>query len=595
MIFASVYKIQDREMLKVIESISNYVLVLEKYQKESPLYRAKSEESLASVARLFCQILDIAEQNPVFFETKLENHLLQRRYYEVHLKAAKAIDNILSGLKSPLILPQLNLLVQRVEGLRYRIEGVNGGLDKTSIDSKVLSEITLLAHAWKAKQMLYSEAEKKLNRRDLAKLKQACAYPEFCKLLCKDTDLQERFFNWAIRDNNGVNQFIEFPATTARVNEVFLGERVGKFGGELLAIHKRKVGSSELEKVLTLPFNTIHEVRHISILNESLPVMLNGGWRLSIGEIFNIFSKKHTEFTDLEFFGPSGITNWHAFELGPWNPVTKTYDHVDISSPDWWKKLPVFEEVSQEELEGRCGEKLAKGEWLACISAGRTAPDHRFEDRHTYLLVAIPAENGKYRIYPFGQYPEKFPVKLGEQVEFLAKYVKAKIAYPDHNYLISERQHAIHPIKPDEEERVKLINKVAQDILRARKGELTFQLVDENCARWAQTTVHEAVDRHRPNFFKIEIGKMTSVNPILAKIFAFLGRLSILNQNRLFKGLLKLVGGGRGTTVIEDGKPVYKVLVKDSAVPEQIYIFQPGFLHQQIEEGKLKGRIIYGH
>lgn len=605
-------------MLPINATLANYIQWIEQnspFPTRGPKsWQKEYDNHLNNVGKLFCQVLDLAEKTPVVFNISGDVHRTQKDTFDLYFKAAGLITNQLSHSNSTKVKTTLNLLAQRVTALRYRIEPPNGGLSIEPVQTQAgefrcevedgvltlvpvsvlpaselpINQLTELAAAWKSRRKLCPETEKKLSPRDLEKLEEVCRYHEFVKLLLKDKKLQSAFFTWTIRDNNGVRPFVEFPATTKRVHASHLGERIGKFGGDLFAIKRMRGAGHDFhafEKVLCLPFNTTRRVEFVNILDESQSVELNGGWKLTIKQIIDLFARKHEEFTDLEFFGPLGITNWHSMELGSWNPQKQAYDRIDLSSPDWWQKLPVFEEISREQLEARYGVKVAKGEPLVVVSATRAAANVEFEDRHSYLIPAIPVSEDRYRLFPLGEYPPKFPSTIDEKRRFLTDFVAARIAYPDYNDLLSKRQHAFHPVKLDKSQCDQLMESLREDLLKVRNNQLKFELDDENCGFWTQSRVNALVPKSQTNFFLMEFSKMQSRIPAFNQFLIFLSKLSTARQKKVLQFIYNLLGRKKEVPVIKDSKfnPDQKILT-----------FQPGVLHKQIEEGKLKGRIHYG-
>ncbi len=590
-------------MLKIEESLGRYTQMLERNAptagyKAGCWQRQELDKRLVSVGRSFCSMLDDLRKIPARFGLDGAAMASQGKYYKALFKAAGAVKQILAVSDSATVQTELNNLAQRVAGLKYYLEAANGGLDKAPLDPKLYATVLAVAGKWKQAQQLYPAGGKLLTKRDDENMRQVCAYPEFVEVLLKDKKLQDNFFKWSIRDNNGVSQFVEFPAASARIAAANLAKRVGRFSAGLFAIQKQKIDSSESkisEKVICLPFNTSSKVEYISLLDEDKKVVLNGGLELTIRKIIDLFAKKNAEFTDLEFFASTGITNWNTMELGPRDAKTNAYAHADLTAADWWKNLPALEEISQAEVEARYGEKPADGEWLVCVKSGRQTLDQDFEQRHSYLEIAIPSTKGNYGIYPFGHYPLRFPRSPFEAIKFLAKVTLGRINYPDNNTFFSMRQHAVHAIKLAPQQSAKLMQVIQQDLIKGLQGNFTFQFKDENCAQWTQSTIHSFQQEPKHNFFKMKVLDAYPLNPVMGKLFALMRKASPDKQGWLVRGVLRLLGGKKGITIIEDGKSVYKNVLDHPNAQGEVQIYQPGLMHPQIEGGQLNGHLRYGH
>lgn len=550
---------------------------------------------LLKMTQAFCSALDDLERKPVLFGLNKSMIDAQRLTFLSYLKAADALKKVLLDNESEAIKLQLQLLAYRVVGLKYRMESINGGLDR-QFDQDVFNRVLHLAGQWKYTHPLSRNGM--LTQRDISKIIDACAYPEFAKLLFEDQNLQDFFFSWCIRENNGISQFVEFPATTARLKRVYLTSRISRYGGKLFALEKRPVidQPSLREKIISLPFYIKNKVEYVSILDENRIVELRGDMHLTIAQIFKMFSQKKWRISDVELLGSQGITNWHSLELGWWNASTKRYEGIDLSKKDWWEELPVFEEISKEEVQRRYDVTLDAGDWLAVVKSVRQTTDLDFDGQHGYLEVIIPTAEGRYNVYPFGKSPPQFPTKKWEKLFFLVSTKVGKIRYPDENALYSHCQTASHPIVMKEEQARKLMAVIRNDIIKCREGETIYQFGYENCAGWVETTMHAVLgdDNEKRNYYKIKILESEPSNFLLKKLFNLFRRAPNRYQPHLLAGLDRVLGSSRGITVKEDGKPVFKSMRLHPKRNQQI-IFHPGYLHKQIENGSLKGNLVLGH
>lgn len=547
---------------------------------------------LSSCNRLFDEI----EKVPTLFSLDQAKTSDQRKIYQACLKTADTAISNLSCSKTHKIKTQLANLIQRVAALQYRIEAPNGGLDGglrcLPVDPILTERLSAAAIEWKKNHPLI--IRKDLTTREIKKLEEASTYPQFADVVLANRPLQEAFFSWTLRDNNGVSQFVQFPATCSRIKSTYLASRVGRLGGTMFPIQKKeKEGLQVIEKVVSLPFFIRNKIEYISLLDESQEVQLNNGWRLTIHQIFQIFSKKNKEVGNLEFFESTGIANWNSQELGPWNPVTYSYDRIDLTQDQWWKSLPVLEEISKERLESRIGESITDQEWVAWAKSARTTPDMDLQGRHGYVEVAIPTGNGTYAIYPFGNFASSFPHTILELVLFITNTVKGKISYPDENFFYSHRQQAAHPMKLTQDQGHILMKTFQKELIKARFGNVIFQFGGENCAFWAQRVLN-SIDKNMPNFYKLDFLQSTPLDPVLGRLFKFFRMVPEVLRNSVIKAADILLGSGRTIEVFENHTRVYKSH-KQSSPRNECVIYQPGYLHRQIEEGKIKGFLSTGN
>lgn len=322
---------------------------------------------------------------------------------------------------------------------------------------------------------------------------------------------------------------------------------------------------------------------------------MTGGWLLSIKEIFDIFSRKNVNPGNIEYFGPTGINNWCNHEIGWWNHKTKSYVRPDVTLPEWWKQLPIFQVVSKEEVERQCLVKLEKGDWIRSIKSTRESLDFGLMGSHGYLEMAIPLDNGKYGIYPFGKYAGNFPTTIAAKMKLITETVKGKIGYPDENPMYSHRQHAFHSKKKKSYEGVDIMSEIQKDLIKSIEGNLTFQMSWENCAHWAQTKLEATEGEAAPNPFKMPLTKIYPTNPVLT---------ALINTPYFFEPYFPLqpfimncfsfFANRNGMTVLENGKKIYKVTPFASNYAEQ-YQYQPDLLPREIEAEKLHGSITYGN
>lgn len=542
---------------------------------------------LEPIGKCFLTAIDLLESSPVLFYPN--NISPNPQFYSEYFRAAKVVKKLLKSSQSNLNIKQLNELSVKITALKYRLEACNGGLDPIKqLDPVLYEKIKQSAQDWKNGQHLYNE--KALTEKDLLKIKQICLYPKFAKLLLRDRRLNQDFFNWALQNNNGISQYVQFPNSCKLLKTSFIASRLNNFCGEALSIKKfpKEDGTPNVqEKILQLPFYNGTTTEKISILDLSREVTLNLGWKLSIKKIFDIFAKKKQDAGNVEFLGVNGIMNWNTRKLGSWHPQTRTFSVIDIDDSEWISRLPLSSIKSSKEVEEYYSIAMKQSEWLFVYRAAREHTDLSLGKRHGFLEIGIPSKDEKkYAFYPFGIYPDNFPVNIKESIASIDATSNGTIVYPDDNISYSHRQHAMLAKPISLEEGVKVIESIRQDLQKSLKKNLIFQPRWKNCAQWVQKTAKVIESCKAINPYKISITKMTA--------FAFISKFKKSHQDVIISALDTLLYDKRGLTVDENGKKIFKSI---SLIPthEKKFTFQPGWLHEQIHAGTLPGKIFTGH
>lgn len=509
----------------------------------------------------------------------------------VHLTQAKGIKRQIKASpfkKYASVSEQLAKLTQRIIGLQARLQGLNGRekIDLHQISDELFIPLLENAYDWKIGSPLNSG--RTFTARDLDVIETACRYPKFAHQLLRDTNLRESFFKWAMHEGNNVDIFIQYPSTAARLTACMISNKIGRLGGQHLAITEQ-----DGKQVVTLPFLTDRKVEHISILDESKKVRMNLGWEVKIRKIFEVFANKNDRVGDFEFLG-EGILNWNVHKLGSWDPQKGTYTCIDLEKPNWWEQLPIFEVLSKEAVCQRYEVELKEGEWVAGPRASRETATFDIDKTHGYLEFAMPRPDGTYGIYYMGKFAELFPIETLEILAFIGNTVPAKISYPDDNAFYSNRQQVMVPYVLTPEQGQKFIEIIRCDLEQARIGNMVFQFAWESCAHWPQSVLDRTMGYELANFYRMPLFQATPSNPFMGTAFSFMRNAPEFLQPALFRGLELMLSTGRGREVVVDGKKVHRSLL-DTPFSKQRLLHHPAYLHWQVEQGLLKGKISYGN
>jgi hypothetical protein len=551
------------------------------------------EQRAITCGHQICQVLDRLERIPVIFSSDPRTADRQRQDAQIYLEAGKTFKSLLRRYQSPATEKLLLDLSRKITGFRYRVEAIHGGLDPEKVDREQLRHLSVLAARWKRDQPL--NPNKRLIERDLKRILEACRYPKFVRLLLKDAELREAFFNWIIRDNNEGRPFIEFPSICSQLEQSFLAIRLGRFGEKILAFEKISQNPhTAVKKVIQLPFFNGEQTKRTSILDEDRIVWLNGNWQLPIKKVLEVFKNKNDEPGNLEFFGVNGIMNWNSHEHGNWNALTHDYERIDLTQPEWWKQLPPYEYLDREQIEMRYGVSPNQEEWVVAAAGSRQRLTLDLEDSHGYLEIVMPVGEGCYRLFVFGKFSALYPHGVWEALTFLTDTVAGRIAYPDENPFYSRRQQAKFPLRMTPEEGKSLMDQIRRDMIHARGNNVVFQFAGENCAFWVQSLLQRlAVDRV-PNLYKVHLLETNPSNPLLGKVFDWLRYIPKKWQNPAIKVFDRCLGSNRKLAVTEEGEQKFKSL-RTTPSRDEASIFVPGLLNKLIEEGQLQGIVSFGH
>ncbi|KAF3362368.1 hypothetical protein PHSC3_001078 [Chlamydiales bacterium STE3] len=233
---------------------------------------------------------------------------------------------------------------------------------------------------------------------DLKELEKVAYHDFLANLVIDSEELKQALFNWVIRDQNDALAIIQFPSLVERLNACHLNGRISCHGGNLLKIQKIKSAPHIFQKIVTLPF----EGKEVNILDENKIVHFSGHVFSTIAQVFEIFKNKDFKVGNFEFM-KEGIINWNIYQLGYWDELKQKYVQIGLDSPDWWRQLPLFAILSEDQIKLRYGWTVKCREWIAAAAATRGAPSLSYEQTHAFLELAIPLGKGLYGVYDFGK------------------------------------------------------------------------------------------------------------------------------------------------------------------------------------------------
>lgn len=537
------------------------------------------EAGLANAAHALGNTLLSLEEIPISFSADGSGSQLQEVNFEMYVASAKTLLEKLRTSHSKKVIAERQRLERILFGLLYRLQSANGGLDPVPADQGTVEQLSLLAAEWKFNQPVFRH--KHLVNSDYSILQEACQYPNIINILLVNSDLRADFFAWALRDKISPRIFFEFPGMQSKIVESTLNGRIGCLGGGHLKIKLVGDSTGALKKILTLPF----EGRDISILNDKLVVMFRGDYGLTIAEIFQVFKNKRLVAGDLEFMR-EGIINWNTNLWGWWDEKNQEYRKIDLALPQWWEQLPVLEVLTLKQARSRYGTHLDGRHWNVAAVATRQTPNLDYQESHAFSSIAIPTQNGQYTVFPFGKFAKEFPATLMHAFANLGKTSEATVAYPDENVFYTHRQQTQYSYALNEEQGLKYMSLIKEDMLLAIEGHFVYQIQSENCAKWSHKIIEKVLGPNRmPNLFQMPFLE-SEPDGFMKAVFAFVKSLPKSWQVPFTTFCHRPLGAHKGRWIYEQGKLVWKSLTHHSFWADTV-IYHPSLLHKQQEIGLL--------
>lgn len=525
------------------------------------------------MAKALCAQLDALEALAVPFGALSEGAKERIARLQAH---AELVSLLLNRWKREGVVPRgAAPLRRRLLALLYRMERVNGGMDRNASDPVSFSILANWTRLWKGSHPLIKQGT--LTAGEERRLLEAARYPHFVDLLREDPLLLESFILWTVRDGVNPAPFIEFPALADKLTALSLSSRIGRVNGSLLALRKVEREGNK-EKVVTLPFEGVPH----SLLDPALRLRVRGGVTISLEEIFSCFAHKAYEVGEFELFA-EGIIAWNAHQLGWWNSALGGYERINLAASRWWEALPRLETLTSEQARARYGFPLDGRHWVAAATATRTTATLDFMDSHAFLEVAIPQPDGSYAIYDFGKFAFQFPTSYFDAVCLLTNTIYATVAYPDENIFYSHRQSVQKPFKITPEEGKRMMEGIRIDIVKGRSGNFVYQIESDNCALWVYNLLKRAMGADAlPDLF---VTHLLSTEPfgLVARIFNAIKRLPASLQTRVLTLCHIPLGAWRGNWIQEGEALIWKALnYHEFWSSGEVYL--PARLHRFLDE-----------
>lgn len=512
---------------------------------------------LANIAKVFGNYLDKHEN------VNIKEHHTEENVRLLSEKIRKTCSTGTKGnriWKNTFIKSQYDEFKQKITAFKYR----NGLVDKSVVDKKQLDTLHLAAKRWKDELAELYDGKTAITEKESAILKQTCTYPKFVKRLLANKTIREAFFKWTLRDNNSPDIFIQFPNVCKRIHQSFLSSRIGYFGPDYLKMAVDKHHCLDV----TLPFFENGSVNRYSVFGKK------------VEEALAVFRNKNVDVGNLEVT-QKGII---SFNVKKWSYGNNL---VDLSSPDWLEQLPVFEELTKEQVMKRFGlEELGDEESVVAAMASKETGEMDIVG-HGYLSVAKRVGEDKFHFYAIGKFARHFPHTLWGSLKMIGSTEIGDLEFIDENIFYSQRMQAKSPVRIDKTQCQILFNEIQKTALEARADSIIFQFGYENCAIWPQRMINSIGVIE--NFYQVKARESTPSVPVVKQVFQ-LARLFPRLEKVIFTILQIFLVSMRGIYVGNKFKSTWT-----SPFNYECKIFHPGQLFRLIKRKQLPGTITFGH
>lgn len=567
--------------------------------------RGSEDQRILSIVNIVNNTFDKIEQKSIKFYTdkqKITNYKSEfKRYFNLYQELVDQITNL--GKFSSTLNRAHQLMKRKLIGLKYRLEGYNGGIDiKKTSDKKSLDMLITMASDWKKRQMFAIPTD--LVKEEIAQLEKTDCYDKWTGLLQDDLEYQDEFFNWALRDHNPVDSFIQFPATQKKIFDASLSDYLGRIRDvtkeEIICVKKIKSAGIE-KKILSLPFYhgghrvfDANKLETINILNpEKIVTFLKGNYSLKLAELWKISSERATNPVNINV-GPYGLENSHP-SYGYWDSEAQKYvSEINFQKDDWYHDAIPTQLISRSIIEKKYSGKTKENTIFIRVTSSRGYNTLIPLKCHAGQQLIIPFGKENYKVIDISKYADPYPSSaIGQALAFAGTSV-GKLSFLEQNG--NDRQYAKVAIFPNEKD----LNLFLENLKKDLELQLIFQAgAGTNCSGDTQCRLNKTIkDQTIPDLF--------SVNPMdlpfgfwpLDIYFKLLSFFPDIIQYYGFKAFLLIIGASRSMIVIEKGENVkksvfnyYQRLEQGGITPFSL----PSVLHEKISKRELEGELCWGN
>lgn len=501
-----------------------------------------------------------------------------------------------------------------VISLQYSLGQANGGLDKLQeANSPYFNLLKVKALDWKKKQSL--AVHKELNDLELQQLAEAAKYPKWCQLCLEYSNCQTEFFNWALKDYNPVNVFIECRHTQKEIKGALLSPNLGYVQHPkeepLLAFRNVALRLDVEKRELTLPilhirkgdfsqFQTAAQERVNILKPEKQSVTFKESHHtVTMKDILSDQAKKNQREPNF-ILTPRGFVDFHPV-LGYWDAKQNKHVMPKLTEQNWIHRVPPARIVYDQDLRQYYGQEIEGKTAFIKVKATRTVADKGpylyALNCHGFWGIYISMGGGKWKVLDIGIYANRFQNTLWQGLSLFGNTVPRVFTFLDQNGYYTHRQRAAYPLLLEKEVTQNYLNRIYKTF--SKLG--VFQFTANNCTRPVQK-VTEKTGAEKLNFFRMPFTKARSG---LKPLDFWLALLDKCPQTIRYWGIYlvqKLLFASRGLEIEYQGRKKWYSVASHLKAKAQGNMYHPAYLHYQIEQAHknksgpfVKGELSWGN
>lgn len=485
----------------------------------------------------------------------------------------------------------LNTALHRLEveliALRYRI-GQSNKLPQ--VDKATYAHLKEKALEWKAKQPLAAQRTG-LNKLELEQVQEAAKYKEWASLIGIQSDYDDEFFNWSLRDYNRVDVFIEWRQTQLRIKGAYLSGLIGRLRRhvEILDLQVIKIQGIK-KRVLTLPIYDGKFDRFEAAKQK----------RINILKLKDKVSFETSTWTVEEIWKECGAKNWRESRInlcawglinlhpvkGVWNDKIQDFEKPKLSKENWKDHVPPIEVLTHQEMNTRFGYRVNSHNFFVKITATRSHPGLHGLDCHSSLELYERKENDCWKVMNVGAYAERFAQNLLDKFWLFGATLNLVWSLVDQSAGLSHRQEAGFVVFSSH----KNLSDLVYDLMHTPG---VFQFSAFNCSHPLQEEIKKVTSI--PNLFCMPITQTKSGVAAFDRLLDLIDQLPDSLRQWAVWGLGTMLLAHRGLSVKDkEGKVQHYSVMNHFS--KSIKAWNPAFLAHQIEQAKTskKGEFING-
>jgi hypothetical protein len=363
---------------------------------------------------------------------------------------------------------------------------------------------------WQTRQYPYVDyfADQQTIDNTRAKLRRYCQYEDFLEESKKNPVLLEQFFYHVFRNlpnwtTDSVDIFIQSFFILGPLHKGILDKRLCEFSVKGIEFVESGRDGGKVVKDVRLLINGSMQ----SISNQSSIVKVSEKTSMTVRQLFDKFAQLEFGFIDFEYLEDGGVREFDS-----------RLPQLKSSDTDWWKKLPLVQRMTKEQLAAMYGVTPGPDEHLLILRASRQTPSSKqINENHAWMDIPLPLPDGTYNVISVGKFAYRYPRGLWETLKFAFSSQRASIVTVDPNRFARQRERIGAPVVPlDNAQFSQLMDIIRDDIVRANKHELVFQAQGDNCASWVRKVLFQVVPNYEIEPFEMMIKDAEAPAPLSA-------------------------------------------------------------------------------